>query len=44
MLKIAFRKEYNKMKSNILGKISFWLAVSTWFSAGIKMVGLPEFG
>jgi len=32
------------MKSNTLGKISFWLAALTWLSAGIQMAGLPGFG
>jgi len=32
------------MKSSILGKISFWLAVSHWLCLGAQLVRLPGFG
>jgi len=37
-------KEYNRMKSTILGKISFGLALSPWFFTVLQMLSIPGFG
>jgi hypothetical protein len=32
------------MKANMMGKISFYLALSPWIFAVVQMLGLPGFG
>jgi hypothetical protein len=41
---IVSERNKNRMKSILMGKISFWLAVSSRLSAGAQFVGLPDFG
>ena len=41
---VVVQKEYKRMKSGMMGKVSFGLAVSPWLFAVPEALSLPGFG